>query len=443
MKAALYIRVSTDTQIDNYSIPDQEEKLRAYCLSKDWEVYDVYIDGGYSGSNIDRPALQHLLSDLERIDIVVVYKLDRLSRSLLDTMSLIDKHFHPNGVEFVSTTESFDTSSHMGKMMLSILASFAEYERNMIAERMRVGHIKRAEEGLRGMGGNHNPSGYERQDGKLIINKKEADHIKLVFDLYEQYHSITKVQNRLKALGEPVWRFRRYRDILSNKLYCGYVSFSGKLYRGKHDPIITEEQFDRVQALLERHKGNNAHKAKESLLSGLVVCGHCGETFVTHQSKHNGIKYRYLCCRARRFSSEYDEKCMNKNWKAEELESIVINAIKDLSIDREPNTKKSKPINYDKLLKNVDTKRMRVLDLYADGSIDKSLLDSQMSKLDEEKRGILDEKNKKQPVIDSNQMKQVALDLSSIDFSKRQAAVQLLIEKILINGENISIEWAF
>ncbi|MEH7533561.1 MULTISPECIES: recombinase family protein [Bacillus cereus group] len=120
-----------------------------------------------------------------------------------------------------------------------------------------MGHIKRAENGLRGNGGDYDPSGYTRENGYLIIKTDEAKHIKRVFDLYEQYHSITRVQEVLKEEGYPIWRFRRYRDILSNILYIGRVTFAGKEYEGQHEPIISSEQFKRVQVLLKRHKGHN------------------------------------------------------------------------------------------------------------------------------------------------------------------------------------------
>lgn len=129
MKAALYIRVSTREQIENYSIPSQKERLEAFCKSKGWDVHDFYIDGGYSGSNTDRPDLQRMLSDIKNFDVVVVYKLDRLSRSQRDTMELIEDKFLKNDVEFVSITETIDTSTPFGRAMIGILSVFAQLER--------------------------------------------------------------------------------------------------------------------------------------------------------------------------------------------------------------------------------------------------------------------------------------------------------------------------
>jgi site-specific DNA recombinase len=451
VRAALYIRVSTQEQVENYSIESQRERLEAYCKSKDWIIYDTFIDPGYSGSNTERPALQRLLNDLPNIDVVVVYKLDRLSRSQRDTLDLIEEHFLKNDVEFVSITETLDTSTPFGKAMIGILSVFAQLERETIAERMRMGHIKRAEEGKRGMGGNYDPAGYSRVEGELVIKKDEAEHIKTAFDLYEQFHSISKVQARLKELDYPVWRFRRYRDILANKLYCGYVSFAGEHYKGIHDAIISEEQFNRVQVLLSRHKGNNAHKAKRSLLSGLISCGHCGETYITYQSRDKLIKdkyYRYYLCRARRFPSEYDEKCMNKTWNYNKLEELIIEEINNLILDKKVEKNRAKYIDYDKLIKKVDEKMERTLSLFVgDNKVPVALLNKQISALEEEKIQ-LQQKKEMQEINQSTQitekeLKQYSLDLMSADFSTKQTVIQKLIKQIIIHDDDIEIVWNF
>lgn len=447
LKAALYIRVSTQEQVENYSIESQRERLEAYCKSKGWTVYETYIDGGYSGSNIDRPALKQLLDDLDNIDVVVVYRLDRLSRSQRDTLTLIEDHFLKKDVDFVSITETLDTSTPFGKAMIGILSVFAQLERETITERMRLGQIKRAEEGLAAMGGDYDPAGYDRKDGKLIVKPNEAEHIKRVFDLYEQYLSITKVQGQLRKEGFPVWRFRRYRDILRNKLYCGYVSYSGEHYKGVHDAIITEEQYDRVQVLLSRHRGRNAHKAKRNIFTGLVVCGHCGENYTAYSSyyKKNDATYRYLICRARRYPAEYEEKCFNKTWRIEHLEEIITNRVAELYSDKSQGLINKHVIDYSQLLRNTDSKIERVLSLYAEGTISKDLLDKQISKLDGEKRSLLQEKkNSKLSLMPTKEeLINYHANLKGVNFSERQAVLQKLVRGIEIDDETIKIEWFF
>ena len=139
-KAAIYIRVSTIEQAqEGYSIGEQKERLIAYCKAQDWIIADIYIDGGYSGSNLKRPAIQKLMSETHKFDIVLVHKLDRLSRSQRDTLYLIEEIFLPNKIDFVSMQESFDTSSPFGKAMIGLLAVFAQLEREQIKERLRWG----------------------------------------------------------------------------------------------------------------------------------------------------------------------------------------------------------------------------------------------------------------------------------------------------------------
>lgn len=435
MRAALYLRVSTQEQVENYSIESQRERLEAYCKSKGWAICEIYIDGGYSGSNMERPALQQMINDLNNIDAVVVYRLDRLSRSQRDTLTLIEDHFLKNNVDFVSITETLDTSTPFGKAMIGILSVFAQLERETIAERMRMGHIKRAEEGLRGMGGDYDPAGYTRSEGKLILNKEESEHIKLAFNLYEQYHSITKFQKALKKMGLEVWRFRRYRDILSNKLYCGYIKFADKYYIGQHEPIISEEQFERVQILLNRHRGHNAYKAKQSLFSGLIVCGCCGESYVSYHTKNSKTNsvYRYYMCRARRFPSEYPTKCDNKTWRVEGIEELIINELKLLSISKEINNRSEKEIDYNKLIKKIDEKIDKILGLYVEGTIGKEALDRQVKNLNDEKEQLIDLKlqndRQKGIVITKKSLDQYVIDLSKVDFDAKQAIIQKLIKK--------------
>lgn len=449
-KAAIYIRVSTQEQVENYSIEVQRERIRAFCTAKNWEVYDEYIDGGYSGSNLERPGIKTLLNNLKKIDVVVVYKLDRLSRSQRDTLELIEEHFLKNHVDFVSITETLDTSTPFGKAMIGILSVFAQLERETIAERMRMGHLKRAEKGLRGNGGDYDPAGYTREDGHLIIKKDEADHIKRAFDLYEQYYSITRVQETLKEEGYPIWRFRRYRDILSNTLYIGRVTFSGNEYEGQHEPIVSLDQFKRVQTLLKRHKGHNAHKAKQSLLSGLITCSCCGEKYVSYstgKSKDTESKrYYYYICRAKRFPSEYEERCMNKTWSRKKLEEVVISELKSLTEEKKQTNKKEKKINYEKLIKDIDKKMERLLELFMNTTnISKSLLEQQMEKLNLEKEKLLLKQQRSEDESLSCGVTLTTIDnlFENIEFKEKQIIINNFIEQIYIDHENVEVIWRF
>ncbi|PJN90909.1 recombinase family protein [Bacillus sp. mrc49] len=449
-KAALYIRVSTREQVENYSIEVQKERMEAFCKAKGWDIFNIYVDGGYSGSTLERPDLQRMIKDLKDIDVVLVYKLDRLSRSQKNTLELIEEHFLKNNVDFVSITETLDTSTPFGKAMIGILSVFAQLERETIAERMRMGHIKRAENGLGSMGGDYDPAGYLRENGFLVIKQEEASHIQRAFDLYEQYHSITKVQQSLKEEGSTVWRFRRYRDILANSLYVGMVSFAGKTYKGQHQPIISPDQFERVQVLLRRHKGNNAHKAKRSLLSGLLRCHCCNEPFVSYSSsisKKNPKNYYYYICRARRFPSEYDEKCNNKNWNRSKLESLVIGELKNITIKKSKAQKNEKKINYEKLIKDTDKKMERIIELYSNELINNDLLEKQMNKLNAEKAKLINDQRstleEETQTITEDMLANIQSDFEDLEFKDKQAIIQTFIKEIHLDGDNVIIDWRF
>lgn len=453
-KVAIYIRVSTQEQTENYSIEIQRERVEAYCKSKGWNIKEVFIDGGYSGATMDRPALQDMISKIDEFNTVVVYKLDRLSRSQRDTMELIQDKFLKNNVDFASVTETLDTSTTFGMAMIGIMAVFAELERGTIAERMRGGLIKRAEEGFRSSGGDYDPSGYTRRpDGDLDPIPEEIEHIQKLFDYYEQYLSITKSQERLKNEGYPIWRFTRCRQILSNRLYLGEVSFAGKYYKGRHQPIIDEEQFNRVQLLLERHRGNNYRKAKQSLLSGLITCGCCGEPYLTYstndKTKNGPIKRKYYICRARRFPAEYQEKCMNTTWNYNKLEDVIVNEIELLEVNTkiETSNKNSKKTNFRLALKRIDDKIEKLLDLYTESSIDKEVLEKRLKKIESEKENILHEEKQARLQEETNisleELKRYRLSIPLMDFNSKQAMVQKLIRSITIDKENVKIEWNF
>ncbi|MDD3394070.1 MAG: recombinase family protein, partial [Anaerotignum sp.] len=162
-----YIRVSTDNQLENYSIDEQVDRLTAYCKAKDWVLVKIYTDGGFSGGNTNRPALRQMLEDIKKVDVdaVIVYKLDRLSRSQKDTLMLIEDVFLSSDVDFISINENFDTSTPFGRAMIGILSVFAQLEKDQITERFTMGRIGRGKAGYFHGGGNA-PHGYDYVNGK-------------------------------------------------------------------------------------------------------------------------------------------------------------------------------------------------------------------------------------------------------------------------------------
>ena len=316
-RAALYIRVSTLEQAqEGYSVGEQKERLIAYCKAKDWLIADIYVDGGYTGSNIKRPGIQKLISETDKFDLVLVYKLDRLSRSQRDTLYLIEEVFLPNGVDFISMQESFDTSTPFGKAMIGLLAVFAQLEREQIKERTWMGRVARAKAGLY-HGGGKIPIGYDYVDGHLTVNPYEAEQVQKIYDWYLAGASLKTIADRLQAAGYTN-KYSSYnswtsvRNILENETYLGRLHFGDVLVEDAHEAIITQEQFDAAQTLrLKRQEqfGANAFQSKH-LLAGLMFCGHCGGRYYLR----NTGKYSYYACYSRTKTFFTVEDNWNRNF---------------------------------------------------------------------------------------------------------------------------------
>lgn len=245
MKVALYIRVSTKEQArEGLSLAAQEDLLRKYCKLYEYTVYGVYCDDGYSAKNTKRPALERLFTDIENhlFDAVIVWKLTRISRNTIDLLKMIS-FFEKNGVHFVSYSEQFDTGTPVGKLMITLLASIAEFERETISDNVKTALRYRAEKG--------EPTatqilGYNRKDGFLYINHKEALLVQLIFKEYIKCFNYTEVARRMNKKGycgkrgKP-FRAHQIRIIITNATYCGYNLWERKIIKSHHAPIIKRE----------------------------------------------------------------------------------------------------------------------------------------------------------------------------------------------------------
>ena len=253
-KVGIYVRVSTGPQAkEGYSIPEQKERLTAYCKARDWQIVRVYVDAGYTGSNIERPGMESLIKDVEEgnIDTVLVYKLDRLSRSQKDTLYLIEDLFLPNGVNFVSMQESFDTSTPFGRAVLSILSVFSQLERELIAERTFMGRKGRAKEG-KWHGCASHPIGYVYKEGELVINEKEAEQVRMVYEYYSRGMTITEICNRMEGYKTKHGDWHHpgtVANVLDNPLYAGIIHFDDVLTPDSHTAVVPRELFDTVSSM--------------------------------------------------------------------------------------------------------------------------------------------------------------------------------------------------
>ncbi len=402
--ARIYVRVSTQEQaIEGYSISAQKEKLTNYCKAKDYIIGDIYIDGGFSGANMDRPGLQKLLYDIEtkETDIVLVYKLDRLSRSQKDTLHLIEDVFLKKDISFVSIQESFDTSTPFGRAMVGILSVFAQLERENIRERITIGRVERAKEGY-WVGQGRPPIGYDYKDNMLVINEYEAMQVKLIFDLYikgwgqerirrhlDKKGYTTKYGSWLKSSVHTVYR------IIKNKVYIGYVKFDGEFYEGKHESIIEDNTFKTANELYKKRKGQR--RETKYFLSGSLKCKQCGANYIINTK--NGTAYHM--CKNRKDAWKQDFKCNNKIWRVDIIEPKVISKIKNMvknkdKIIEEKFNKLNKPVESNKKpikkrINDIEKQINKLMDLYQLDELPLEVIGERIKKLHGEKNALENE----------------------------------------------------
>ncbi|MBM3501584.1 MAG: recombinase family protein, partial [Armatimonadetes bacterium] len=293
-RAFVYCHVSTEeqSQDDHYSLALQEERCRDYAKAKSWRITKVRKDVG-SGRNGDRPGFQELLQDVSAgaIDVVIVYRLDRLSRNVRDVYDFLERTRQAD-VGFVSTSEAFDTTTAMGRAMLGVAAVFSQLTREVIGENTRDGMAKRARSGkYTGSAGNP-PYGhsYSTAEGKLLVEPAEAGVVRQVFDLYgHRKWGYMKIAQHLNQEGIPPrmegaqWSPRRVAAMLRSPVYVGKLPYRGKVYDGEQEPIIDQSLFDEVQVLLaSRRQLPPRSQQSQHLLSGIARCGQCGERLRAH-----------------------------------------------------------------------------------------------------------------------------------------------------------------
>ena len=340
-RCAIYTRKSTEEGLDQEfnSLDAQRAACAAYIESQRHEgwllVPEHYDDGGFSGGNMNRPSLTHLLNDVraDKVDVIIVYKVDRLTRNLSDFATIVDV-LDGNDASFVSVTQAFNTTTSMGRLTLNVLLSFAQFEREVTGERIRD---KIAASKARGMwmGGNV-PIGYDVRARKLIVNQQQEKKVRMIFERYLSIGSATALAQQLEREGirSPRRVSRSGREsgggafsrgalyaVLKNRIYLGEVSHKGQAYKGQHDAIIDQDLFEAANELLARNRSNiilGLHAEHPSLLVGLVCDSHGRRMLADHAAKR-GKRYRY-------YASQRSEDCREKLLRvpAGDLEAIVL-----------------------------------------------------------------------------------------------------------------------
>lgn len=469
---ALYARVSTAEQAaEGYSIDEQTERLRALASAFGPVPAELYVDAGYSGASLDRPALCRLISDVEagRVSRVIVYKLDRLSRSQKDTLHLIEDVFLEHGCDFVSMSENFDTGSPFGRAMIGILAVFAQLEREQIKERMSLGKQGRARSG-KWRGGGKMPIGYEYVDGGLRVIPFEALQVREAFERYARGEGTGEIAKTFERQGyrhrSGSWERRRVSAVLRNPLYVGDVSFHGQVYQGEHEPIVSRELFDRVQAvraLHQSHGGKNTRKVgnHSTYLGGLIYCARCGERYTFMQTRNGERHYRYYVCSTRRHEGTASARfgsCANRTWAVDKLDALIFDEIKKLAVDpsyieriqtancRNDLSDRSAVIAAE--LARLDAQQGRLVDLYAVAGIDLADLKRRIAMLQDQR-----ERLQAEQVSEADRAAACASAIRAAhsfsdllergSFSEIRLAVETLIRRVEIDGDDVTIFWSF
>lgn len=498
-RVAVYARVSTTEQAEEgYSIDEQTRILNEWCNENGYVVYKEYVDRGISGKSVSaRPALQQLLMDAKKkeFDIVVVWKMNRLARNILDLLKIVNLLEQKN-IAFRSFSERYETATPSGKLQFHMMAAIAEFERGNIAENVKMGMLARAKEGSWNGG---KVLGYDtveisgenkkRRQSKLVINENEAQTVRRIFELYTKGHGYKSIANTVNKEGHRskkggLFAINTIKTILSNPVYIGFIRYNVRrdwnskrrnninpdpvLVKGRHESIISNEIWERTQSLLKSrsNRPNRIHSG-EFPLTGILKCPACGAGMVlgrtTNRTKDGSkrvLEY-YVCgawknkgtaaCRSNGVRTEYaDEYVINRMATLASSNKLIKDVVARINAGMNNNAAplRKEYESLKKTLNSVQIKRGRVFGLYEEGLIEKAELSERLEKLNEEKQLLEDriaplelelgEGNQKEITFDlvSGVMKNfVASYKTSITTEQKKQLLNLLIKQITINDD--------
>ena len=453
-----YVRVSTDNQLDNYSIEEQTERIKSYCKAKGWTLLHIYTDGGYSGGNTNRPALQKMLEAIKRGEAaaVVVYKLDRLSRSQKDTLTLIEDSFLSHNTDFISINENFDTSTPFGRAMIGMLSVFAQLEKDQITERFTMGRIGRSKAGYFHGGGNA-PTGYDYKDGLLTVNEYEAMQIRELFDLFVSGKSANYISRYFEKKYTTKWSSAKVICTLRNSIYIGEVHFRKQSYPGVHQPIIDKKTYYEANRILSGSERENKKTTSQKspfragyLLSSLIFCARCG-------ARYSGNHGYYKCYSRAKSNRKFvlDPNCRNDNWRIEDLDTLVVEQIdhmisqKDIVNyvfgEKQEDRKGSDLDAVHKRLAEIDKQESKLLDLYQIGSIPFESITSRLNDLSSEKNVLQQELQKENDMSSGEKFLEAVHaykdGFQSGDTDTRRLLLSSIVERITIDGKFVKVHW--
>ena len=439
MKAAIYVRVSTPGQAqEGESIAMQKERLSAYAKAQGWQIYKVYEDAGYSGGTTDRPAFQKLIEDVKdkKFDVLLVYKIDRLSRSILDfhtTMKLLQD----NGISFVSLTQSFDTSTSMGRLMLAILVDFANFEREINIDRAKDSYLNRLNHGYHS---GKTPFGYKRVNGNnLVIDEEQAEVVRQIFHMALTGYTSREIADKFH-LGVS-----KIKNILGNPIYAGYVCDRGKYGRkipppdkwikGQHEPIIPLETFLNV---MKKWKHGPKKTRYTGLFQKLIYCPYDKHNFTLEAHKRkNKTDFYYWCAPIR----ENEQTC-NRRFSEEYIENLVLHSIQKSNLSAlYEKASKEKQIDVKKEIDKIEKKIKRYIDLLEYQDIPTLQIREKLKELQAKKKDILRSAHPEQDKEILHYLKTINEIYPYMTREEKQRLWRITIKKITLYKRTFRIEW--
>lgn len=417
--------------------------MLSYAKSKDYTEFEYYIDGGYSGKDLNRPAIQKLIEDCKnnKIDAVFVFKLDRISRSQRDTLYLIEEVFNKYDVSFISMRENFDTSTPFGKAMIGVLSVFAQLERETILERTRIGLKKRAEAGLwRGGGKIPFPYRYDRNIGTLIPIPEQVELLHKMISLYisgKSFNAIGDIVGMDESLVET-----RILSITNT----GKVPYKDEVYDGKHEAVVSDELYEEI---LRVNKVRSHEKyERHYLLSGKVYCGHCGAKYRYQKWGKRLIMY---CYSQQKSKPRYikDPNCNNKRWDTFEVEDAVLEELFKMSLDIDlfkktfniatVNVKIEYRVRLEEITKQINNLLNNIASGIAVLETNKKINELEKEKETIEEKLIESEQKEKDNKVSLNMIKNLKATWFDMDFDEQRRIIEHLIDKVIVNDNEINI----
>ena len=450
MECVVYMRVSTEKQAEEGNgLESQKRDIQNYCKKNEYIITDYYIDDGYTGANMDRPELQRLISDCvaKRIKCVVAFKLDRLSRSMVDGIYMIERVFQPNNILFKCVHDSISYDSPMEQAYTQMMAVFAQLDKNTMLLRMRGGMLERVKQGY-WMGGGNTPYcySYSKETGTLVPIPERKKQANEAINLFLQGYSDVKIRDMLGFKSEMV-----VRSLLTSLVNIGYIPYKGKIYKGKHEPIFEIDEFNLAQEVRKnrRKKKTTCINKEPNLLTGLCYCGVCGCAMRYQKWTHG--KHKIYCCsrdKSMSYLPNYNANCDNTLEWAVDIEKQVEAEIMKISLNlssQKPVAKQSKIEIIQSQIKKEENRRKRLFNLYADGNDDVLDMikqsDDTINSLKEQLETELSSKeaNKKKSVAYEN-IKKIADVWDNIDKRNKNMILKSIIDKIIIVNGDIEIQ---